>query len=196
MIKNLSFSFFDNFHGAFGGGECYQTCLSCGGLCEHTLLATLFPGEAAYIAHRMCLSTNKFINKYVDFITTEKYKIELIRLITPCPFLDNEFKCIIKDFKPILCKIYPLYIKNCNGTCSIDIDSRCPLSQSPDISIKFLQKRKKIKYFLESVDAEWLKKLREYDEYYYDFSHIHLIREVPDNKVFVIPLKNILECRI
>lgn len=193
--EKLPISFYENFHSTFKG-DTYVDCFPCGG-CEFTLLAPLFPGETDFIASKVNISEDKFYNTFVDVIQTPIFDIDSIRLTAPCPFLDSMFQCRIRDFKPILCEIYPLLITlKINGTHSTKIDSWCPLSQRNDIVDEFFLKWGKVEDLFNIVDPKWLRSLEYFDDYYYDFHKLQDIRGVPLEKVAMVPLKELLDCRI
>jgi uncharacterized protein len=81
--------------------------MKCGGACEYTKIAGLLPGEERYIAEKLNLSLEEFIYSYLDGVKVDEHIINIIRCSNPCPFLKNDYSCAIKEFKPVLCLIYP-----------------------------------------------------------------------------------------
>ena len=91
-------------------GDTYEVCSICQGECEKYLVSCLLPGEIELISSYLNVSSQKFQNKYTDTIRTSNRDVTVLRLCTRCPFISNDFRCTIKDVKPIMCDIYPVYI--------------------------------------------------------------------------------------
>src|ERR1044071_433371 len=110
---------FAAFHRAFQGDtlETFRVCSKCGGACEFNKIGTLMPGEREYMAAIAGLSVDEFTAKYLDFLLMEDgTELDVLRLINGCPFLDRgTFECNCREYKVILCEIYPIDFQILDG---------------------------------------------------------------------------------
>ncbi len=90
-------------------------CRRCGWCCKNCN-AGILTEELGKICEYLNMDQHTFREKYGTEDT--KYNPNGVKVITPCPFLDNDNNCIIYPIRPISCAIYPfsttlLTIKPC-----------------------------------------------------------------------------------
>ncbi|MDI9394917.1 MAG: YkgJ family cysteine cluster protein [Euryarchaeota archaeon] len=162
---------YENFHRTFRGSNqnTFNVCSKCGGVCEQNKIGTLLPGEKKYMAKKMGISVSEFELKYLDILKMDDGTlIHVLKLGELCPFLNKETEiCECQDFKPIICKIYPVVFTIKADKVSFIIDNCCQLS------------RKKVcRNYFESVipllshlpiPIEWLRHVISYDDLNFDY---------------------------
>lgn len=172
---------FENYHLRFSG-MAWTLCNECGGACETSTIASLLPGEAAYIAKQLSIPLDEFRSLFVDGVATSRGVVDVVRLQTRCPFLDDTLHCSLVYFRPVTCAMYPIVVIEYNGRPEFQLDADCPISQSSrayqfDIhGVAALQ-------LLPVSDAWWLA-VEEYDSKYYDFNLCNSFRTIPGYKIF------------
>ncbi len=184
---------YENFHKIFSGSNqnTFNVCKNCGGACEYNKIGTLLPGEKEYMAKKMGISVSEFKLKYLDVLKMDDGTlIHVLKLGELCPFLNKETEaCGCRDFKPIICKIYPVIFTIEAGEVNFTIDDWCQLS------------RKKVcrNYFKSAIPLlsqlpipiEWFKYVISYDDLYFDYDQIRTSRN-EKNKYAVFTLQELL----
>lgn len=159
-------------HKKIKGGDFYSLCNNhCAGMCERYYLSYYLPREDEYIAAKLGMDLKTFQKKYV---TVLKFKdgsnIHLLKISSPCPFLDSKFRCLLekKDVKLIACKIYPFCLGWQRGKKHIYLDYNCVLAWNKKLPEKFLRQVKKTlqKIKLPKKYLQNLNKLGTYYDYY------------------------------
>ena len=164
--------YFAEFHSTFHGDTpaTFMVCAKCGGACEFNKIGTLMPGEREYMAAEAGLSVAEFSGKYLDVLRMEDgMDLDVLRLINGCPFLaPGTFECNCREYKVVLCEIYPIGFHVHEGRVDFAIDDWCPLADT----LRFRQ------HFLEvgvsavsrlPVPVEWYQHVARYDELYFDY---------------------------
>ncbi len=207
--SNLPKEFFSQFHDLFKG-DTFELCQSCGG-CEYAAIAALLPGEAAYIAEHLPapLSENEFRKRYVDEIIipkgknfSAKQRIEVLKLVAPCPFLNMDGSCMIRAFKPVLCEIYPLLLTVRNDRIIAEVDDWCPLGNSMVQASLFLKKWQLVSDLFQALDPNWVKATEVFDPFTYDFEKLASSRKNKNNEklsinsIANVQVCNVLKCKI
>ncbi|MFX1392372.1 MAG: YkgJ family cysteine cluster protein [Promethearchaeota archaeon] len=183
----ITFEDFKEFHLSFKG-EFFQECVECGGKCEYTTICPLLPGEKQYIAHNLKMNVKEFEEKFLDGINTPYGIIDVLKLIPLCPFLDKKnYNCLIREFKPVFCAIYPIIITQTEPKLKFDIDS-CPLSKNPSIYKYFEEKGFSALSKLD-IPKDWAKAIMLFDDKDYDYQAMQRIRK--DNKYQIFDLNEI-----
>lgn len=184
---------YDNFHRTFSGGNqnTFNVCSKCGGACEHNKIGTLLPGEVEYMAQKMGMNVSEFKLKYLDILKMDDGTlIHVLKLGELCPFLNEETEsCDCRDFKPIICKIYPVVFNVEAEKVSFTIDNWCQLS------------RKKVcRNYFESaipllsrlpISVEWFRHVVSYDDLYFDYDQIRESRK-GKNQYAVFTMRELL----
>lgn len=170
---------YENFHKIFSGSNqnTFNICKKCGGACEHNKIGTLLPGEEEYIAKKMGISVSEFKLKYLDILKMDDgILIYVLKLGELCPFLNEETEtCECRDFKPIICKVYPVVFTVKAGKVNFIIDDWCQLSR-----IKVCRNYFKSVIPLLSrlpVPIQWFSHVVSYDDLYFDYDQIRKARK-------------------
>jgi len=192
QIQKLPKSFFEEYHKKFKG-DTYHTCQTCGG-CEYSLIASFLPGETDYIAEKLNMSESDFRKKFLDEVKVEKITIDVVRMVIPCLWLNDKGHCLIRDFKLVLCDIYPLAIKIDNDKVSVEMDKWCPLYDVNEN--KFMQNWKDIEELFQQLPIEFIDALDKFECRNYDVVKLENIRGVSKEQVAIIDYKDILKCVI
>lgn len=193
IFKKIPVNIYENFHRTFSGSNqnTFNICSKCGGACEHNKIGTLLPGEKEYMAKKMGMNLSEFKLKYLDILKMDDGTlIHVLKLGELCPFLNKETEmCECRDFKPIICKIYPVVFTVESGNVKFSIDDWCQLS------------RKKVcRNYFESaipllsrlpVPIEWFRHVVSYDDLYFDYDQLKKYRK-GKNKYAVFTLKELL----
>jgi len=171
--------YFAEFHATFRGDtpQTFAVCAKCGGACEFNKIGTLMPGEREYMAGRAGLSVVEFSEKFLDIIEMEDgMELDVLRLINGCPFLDRgTFACNCREYKVVLCEIYPIGFHVEDGRVHFSIDDWCPLSDT-------LRYRR---HFIEAgipavaklpVPVEWYQHVARYDDLHFDYHALEAYR--------------------
>jgi Fe-S-cluster containining protein len=170
---------FAEFHRTFQGDnpEIFMVCAKCGGACEFNKIGTLMPGEREYMAAHSGLSIAEFTEKYLDVIQMgDEMQLDVLRLVNGCPFLDRgTFECNCREYKVVLCEIYPIGFHVLEGSVHFGIDDWCPIADT----LRFRQ------HFLEvgvsavskiPVPVEWYQHVARYDDLYFDYHALEAYR--------------------
>jgi Fe-S-cluster containining protein len=171
---------FAEFHKSFQGdtSDTFKVCLACGGACEFNKVGTLMPGEREYMAEAAGLSVDEFSARYLDFVRMENGReLDVLRLINGCPFLNRgSFKCDCREYKVVLCEIYPLAFYVRQGVVHFELDDWCPISDTSRFRQRFLEVGvpaiKKL-----AVPVEWYECVARYDDLYFDYLVLQAYRK-------------------
>lgn len=171
-FKQIPAHIFAEFHKSFRGDTAatFKVCAACGGACEFNKIGTLMPGEREYMAGVAGLSVEDFSEKYLDSIRMENGReLDVLRLINGCPFLNRgSFKCDCREYKVVLCEIYPLAFYVRQGLVHFELDDWCPISDTSRFRRRFLEigvpAVKKL-----GVPVEWYECVAKYDDLYFDY---------------------------
>ncbi len=87
------------------------------------------PGEALFIADSLGMDITEFRNKFLDGIITAHGTVEVLKLKPGCPFINKNYECSIRNFKPILCEIYPIVFEVKDNQVDFFLDPWCPISR-------------------------------------------------------------------
>ena len=190
--------YFAEFHETFHGDtpETFQVCDKCGGACEFNKIGTLMPGEREYMAATMGLSVAEFSERFLDILVMpDGMELDVLRLNNGCPFLDPKtFKCNCREFKVVLCDIYPIVFQVKGGRVHFEIDDWCPLSKTLRFRQHFLTAGvaaiSKLK-----VPVAWYRNVAEYDELYFDYVALQKYRNDRSKlQVFTLEELRTFEC--
>ena len=181
-FKPIPTEYFAEFHRTFHGDTMatFPVCEACEGACEYNKIGTLMPGEREYMAGVMGLSVAEFSDRFLDVIIMDDGKeLDVLRLIDGCPFLDKEsrngqppsYACTCKDFKVVLCDIYPIAFHVRDGKVQFVIDDWCPLSDTLpfrryfwDVGVPAIERL--------PVPVEWYESVASYDHLYFDYKSL------------------------
>jgi uncharacterized protein len=188
-FKPISAEYFAEFHGIFHGDtvETFPVCKACGGACEYNKIGTLIPGEREYMAGVMELSVAEFSERFLDIIVMDDgMELDVLRLVDGCPFLDKEsrngqpptYACTCKDFKVVLCDIYPIAFHVREGKVHFEIDDWCPLSDTLPFRRHFWEVGVPAIERL-PVPVEWYEYVARYDHLYFDYKALQESRRDP-----------------
>lgn len=171
--------YFAEFHSSFRGDtqSTFMVCAKCGGACEFNKIGTLMPGEREYMAAEAGLSVGELSAKYLDVLEMgDGMELDVLRLINGCPFLDpGTFECNCREYKVVLCEIYPVGFNIRDGQVRFAIDDWCPLADT----LRFR------KHFSDAgvsavsrlpVPLEWYQHVARYDELYFDYQVLEAYR--------------------
>jgi len=170
---------FAEFHAGFKGdtSDTFRVCSKCGGACEFNKIGTLMPGEREYMAACAELSVDEFSSRYLDILLMDDgMELDVLRLINGCPFLDRKTgACGCREFKVVLCEIYPIGFYVEGGQVHFSIDDWCPLSDTPRFRREFseigMPAVKKL-----PVPVEWYEHVARYDDLYFDYVSLEKAR--------------------
>src|SRR5262249_48397165 len=131
-FETIAAEHFAEFHRSFRGDtpETFAVCAKCGGACEFNKIGTLMPGEREYMAAAAGMSLAEFTASFLDVLEMEDgMELDVLRLINGCPFLDRgTFTCNCREYKVVLCEIYPIGFQVRHGRVRFEIDDWCPLA--------------------------------------------------------------------
>jgi Fe-S-cluster containining protein len=193
IFKKLPREIFESFHDIFSGGNqnTFSICRECGGACERSKIGTLLPGEKEYMAEKMGVSVSEFEISYLDVLRmndgTQLYVLKLGKL---CPFLNGKSgECKCQNFKPIICKIYPIVVTIENGKINFRIDNWCKLSREKVCRIYF----ESVIPLLSSlpISIEWFRHVVSYDNLCFDYVKLEKYRN-GINKCSIFSLEELL----
>jgi Fe-S-cluster containining protein len=170
---------FAAFHRAFQGDtiETFRVCAKCGGACEFNKIGTLMPGEREYMAAISGHSVKDFTDKYLDFIRMDDgMELDVLRLINGCPFLDRgTFECNCREYKVVLCEIYPVDFQVLEGKVCFGIDDWCPISDTLRYRRHFSE-RGIAAISRIPVPVKWYEHVARYDDLYFDYHALEAYR--------------------
>jgi uncharacterized protein len=192
-FKKIPMNMYENFHKIFSGSNqnTFNICRKCGGACEHNKIGTLLPGEKEYMAKKMGISVSEFKLRYLDILKMDDGTlVHVLKLGELCPFLNKETEvCGCRDFKPVICKIYPVVFAVENGKVNFTIDNWCQLS-----------KKKACRNYFNSaipllsrlpIPIEWFNHVVSYDDLYFDYDQLRKCRK-GKNQYAVFTLEELL----
>lgn len=171
IFKKIPIHIFENFHNLFSGStkNTFNICRECGGACEHKKVGTLLPGEKEYMAGKMGISVSEFEARFLDILEMDDgIQIHVLKLGELCPFLNTETdRCECTEFKPILCKIYPLVFTIKDKKVKFVVDDWCELSKNKECKSYFENAVPLFSTLL--VPAEWFIYAACYDNLCFDY---------------------------
>jgi Fe-S-cluster containining protein len=163
---------FAEFHDSFLGDTLatFEVCDHCGGACEYNKVGTLMPGEREYMAEAAGLSVEEFSERYLDILVMDDgMELDVLRLINGCPFLDRvTYKCNCREYKVVLCEIYPVVFHVQEGDVHFSIDDWCPLSDTLPFR-RYFQELGVSAIKRLQVPVEWYQHVARYDDLYFDY---------------------------
>lgn len=175
ISEPLPASFYEQFHSG-GNWDLFSQCADCGG-CEYTLIGSLLPGEANFIAEHLKLTPEEFSYNYIDYIKVGDIHHEVLRLARTCPFLDKHGACIVREFKPLLCAVYPFTftVESTAGAQRVipQLDSWCPLAESKAVVTQFQSVLEGMSGLLRLINPVWIESLETFDPFMFDFDNIN-----------------------
>ena len=155
------------------------------------MLGIFLPGEVEYIAAKIGIDRDCFIEKYCNVIKKNNNEIHLLKLGI-CPFLDTNYKCELEKFnaKLVICMLYPVWICRSNGRTEIIVDRElCPMADKIPESFK----QQAIALYEElrsSLPIEWLELESEVDDGLFDYNKLNTLR----NKT-IVTLEELESCK-
>jgi Fe-S-cluster containining protein len=163
---------FAEFHRVFRGDtpQTFMVCAKCGGACEFNKIGTLMPGEREYMAAISGLSVAEFTAKYLDVVRMDdEMELDVLRLINGCPFLDRgTFECNCREYKVVLCEIFPIDFHVLEGRVHFGIDDWCPIADTLRFRRHFLEVGVSAISKI-PVPVEWYEHVALYDDLYFDY---------------------------
>lgn len=172
--------YFREFHQSFRGDtpETFAVCGKCGGACEFNKIGTLMPGEREYMAGAAGISVAEFSRRFLDVLVMEDgMELDVLRLINGCPFLDRgTFACNCREYKVVLCEIYPIGFRLAEDRVEFTLDSWCPLADTMRFRRHFLEIGVPAVSRL-PVPVQWYEHVARYDDLYFDYEVLEAYRE-------------------
>jgi uncharacterized protein len=188
---------FAEFHTSFRGDtpETFAVCSRCGGACEFNKIGTLMPGEREYMAAVAGLSVGEFSDRYLDVIRMDDgMDLDVLRLINGCPFLDRgSFECNCREYKVVLCEIYPIAFQVQGDSVEFSIDDWCPLADTLRFRRHFLGVGIAAISKL-PVPVEWYRAVARYDDLHFDYLALEALRR-ERSKLQVFTFDELLACQ-
>lgn len=188
---------YENFHKKFSGSNqnTFNVCSECGGACEHNKIGTLLPGEKEYMAKKMGISVSEFKLRYLDVLKMDDGTIiHVLKLGEICPFLNRETEvCECRDFKPLICKIYPVIFTVDKGKVSFTLDNWCQLSKK-EVCRNYFKSSIPLLSRL-PIPFEWFKHVVSYDDLCFDYEQIRESRK-GKNQYAIFTLRELLSFQI
>ncbi|MFH2018442.1 MAG: hypothetical protein ABII98_00435, partial [bacterium] len=110
------------------------------------------------------------------FVTVLKFKdgskLDLLRITSPCPFLNFSYHCTLEknNTKLVACKMYPFGVMLKEGKQYSYLDYHCPLVWNKQLPEPFVKKTRKA---LEALDLpkKWLQNVGKIG-YFYDYDKL------------------------
>mgnify|MGYP001288008083 CR=1 FL=1 len=194
-MRKLPKSFFEEYHRLFRG-DTFELCSACAG-CECSLISALFPGEKEFISEKLGMKPNVFKEKFLDQIIVDDEIIEVIKMIVPCPWTSIAGECMIKEFKVVLCDIYPLVIKVKNGELRAEFDQWCPLHDNRYEHSHFKENWNKVKnLFNENIDPKFIRSIQKFEDKNYDVFKLDALRNAARDQVATLDYRDVVQCAI
>lgn len=171
-------------------GLIMDLCQECGGLCEQTQLSLFLPGELEYVSSVLMMDPQNFKEKYCNILNFKNHEIYLLKMGV-CPFLNNEFRCILEDqnIKPLVCRMYPVWIGLSRGHKKVMVDTKlCPKAKK----IPKLFKKKAFKIYnriKKDIPEWWLEFESVVDDALFDYKKLELLRNKP-----IITVEELINC--
>jgi uncharacterized protein len=194
-MQKFSFDFFEDFHSKFKGDNAvtFPVCLECGGICEYKKISSLLPGEAEFMAHKKGMELSAFRDIYLDGFAFNGEVIDIIKCNVYCPLLSEDFSCMARGFKPLMCLIYPIIYLEENGKFTVGLDDRCPMINREDTRGFFVTEGIPMVEALKIPD-EWIRIDYAFDLYDFDYNKLMAIRNMPMDKYRVFTLEEMMNC--
>lgn len=129
---------YEGIHQKFDG-LMFDLCSECGGSgCEYNTLGYFMPGEEEYIAGKLEMPVQEFLDRYCT--TIKNYQgHDIYILIGFCKFLSPSFHCQLEihNCKPLTCLLYPAMIGFPGQPKRVFLDDvDCPMAHLVDDSFK------------------------------------------------------------
>ena len=196
IFKKIPTNIYDNFHKSFKGSNqnTFNVCRNCGGACGNNKIGTLLPGEKEYMAKKMGISVSEFKLKYLDILKMDDGTfIHVLKLGELCPFLNKETEaCECRDFKPIICKIYPIIFTVKAGRVNFTLDDWCQLSRT-NVCRNYFKSAIPLLSRL-PVPIEWFRHVISYDDLCFDYDRLKVSRR-GKSQCAVFTLRELLSFR-
>lgn len=164
---------FEKLHEKINGDFFFLCNKSCAGMCERFYLSYFLPGEDKFIAKKLNMDLDTFRDKYVTVLKfKDGSKINLLKIINPCPFLDTHYHCTLEEAKAKLlaCKMYPFCMSIEHDHQYNYLDFHCALVWSKQLPEKFVKETKKAIDEL-NLPKKWLKNISRLG-YFYDYDKL------------------------
>jgi Fe-S-cluster containining protein len=188
---------YENFHRTFSGSNqnTFKVCSKCGGACEHNKIGTLLPGEKEYMAKKMGISVSEFKLRYLDILKMDDGTlIHVLKLGELCPFLNRKTEvCECRDFKPLICKIYPVIFTVEEGKVNFTLDEWCQLSRK-EVCRNYFKSAIPLLFRL-PIPLEWFRHVVSYDDLCFDYDQLRESRK-GKSKYAVFTLRELLSFQI
>jgi Fe-S-cluster containining protein len=169
--------YFAEFHRTFQGdtSATFMVCDKCGGACEFNKIGTLMPGEREYMARKIGLSASEFSRRNLDVLVMEDgTELDVLRLINGCPFLKSG-RCTCREYKVVLCDIYPIGFHVRDGQVEFEVDDWCPLADTLRFRAHFLDRAIAAVSRL-PVPIEWYHHVERFDHLNFDYLALEAYR--------------------
>jgi Fe-S-cluster containining protein len=123
------------------------------------------------------LSVAEFSERFLDTLEMEDgMELDVLRLINGCPFLDRgTFQCNCREYKVVLCEIYPIGFHVREGQVSFAIDDWCPLADTLRFRRHFAEAGIPAVSKLQ-VPVEWYRHVARYDDLHFDYHALEAYR--------------------
>ncbi|MGB9928490.1 MAG: YkgJ family cysteine cluster protein [Methanosarcina sp.] len=184
---------YDSFHKMFRGSNqiTFNSCIDCGGECERNKIGTLLPGEKEYMAKKMEINVLEFETQYLDALCmNDGTLIPVLKLGKKCPFLNEENEiCECRNFKPVLCKIYPLIFTVEAEKINFKVDNWCKLSRKKTCRDYFEGAIPLLSSL--PVSLAWFRHVASYDDLFFDYDRLERYRQ-GKNKSMVFSFDELL----
>jgi Fe-S-cluster containining protein len=165
---------FAAFHARFQG-DTWDVCERCGGKCEINKIGSLMPGEAEYIAASMGCEAAEFRRRYLDGISTPFGVVDVLKIKPGCPFLSPDYRCTIREFKVVLCDVYPIVFEVRDGQVHFFLDPWCPIVRRvPELARRFEQAIPELHRL--GAPLEWYRAVELYDGLCVDYHRLFELR--------------------
>ena len=189
---------FESFHQQFNGDipVTFSICRECGGPCEYTKLASLLPGEAEFMASKRNEPIEKFRLQHLDGVLIDGQIIDILKCARRCTFLNKTtFKCEIRDYKPVICLMYPLYFPHQSTDGLVFLDTSCKIASNEETSSYFNNHGRVLVEQL-GIPEEWIRRVRFIDQYDYNYSELIAGRRCGFDEYYVYEIDTIASCRL
>ncbi|WP_410509534.1 YkgJ family cysteine cluster protein [Methanosarcina hadiensis] len=197
ILKKIPMNMYENFHKKFSGSNqnTFNVCSECGGACEHNKIGTLLPGEKEYMAKKMGMSVSEFKLRYLDVLKMDDGTIiHVLKLGELCPFLNRKTEvCECMDFKPLICKIYPVVFTVKKGKVNFTLDNWCQLSKK-EVCRNYFKSAIPLLSRL-PIPVEWFRYVVSYDDLCFDYEQIKESRK-GKNQYAAFTLRELLSFQI
>lgn len=123
------------------------------------------------------LPVAEFSERFLDVLEMEDgMELDVLRMINGCPFLDRgTFVCNCREYKVVLCEIYPIGFHVEEGEVRFEIDDWCPLADTLRFRRHFMETGISALSKL-PVPVEWYQHVARYDELCFDYHALEASR--------------------